>query len=56
MGEVILESAFKAGVYQQIIQMLREPMVIVDSQYRFLEANERAKDIFPQLKLSLIHI
>ena len=50
MGEVILESAFKAGVYQQIIQMLREPMVIVDSQYRFLEANERAKDIFPQLK------
>ncbi len=43
------EPVLLAGVYKLIIQMLREPVIIADEKYRFMEANGKAKDIFPQL-------
>lgn len=43
------EPVLLAGVYKLILQVLREPVIIADEQYKFLEANEKAKDIFPLL-------
>ena len=50
MGKAVKGNELEAGVYKKILQLLREPMIIADGQYRFLEANEKAKDIFPLLK------
>ena len=43
-------SYHSAVAYAGIISKLREPVIIVDTEYRFVEANARAREIFPSLQ------
>ena len=39
----------QAVAYAKIIRKLKEPVVLVDNKYRFVECNDRAYEVFPAL-------
>ena len=39
----------QAIAYAKIIRKLKEPVVLVDNKYRFVECNDRAYEVFPSL-------
>ena len=43
-------SHHSAAAYAGIISKLKEPVIITDAEYRFVEANARALEIFPSLR------
>lgn len=53
LGLIILFGRIFDGqsiAYANIIKKLKEPVILVDSEYHFMEANERAFEVFPSLQ------
>ncbi|MBO5246461.1 MAG: response regulator [Eubacterium sp.] len=53
LGMIILIARLFDGqtiAYANIIRKLKEPVILVDKEYRFVEANDRAAEVFPSLE------